>query len=700
MDNDTVEVSTSSIGRDDTESNHVGRVYSKGLIGLFEKIPITFKLIQLIGCLSAAFIGIGIILLIVFSQRIQEARSRSRFVQISSDIGSLIRRLQLERLSASEYINGGYVNDTDYRISILRTNETLAQVMDLIPSERSINLDNLYQARERAFLKQQLVQVSFRYGLVINNLLDLLSYFTSTIRESNLLHSYSEFNRIIENEYSIWSAGVSAGRAMLTPADRYRGLVKPSGVRDDNLNNWRSFSPTILVKRYDELLPMTLQLHLNRMFEAILLKTDAVLIPSGNLTEFAIRVNPVNFTLDGWNGNYTQKLLSLDTLNSEIRSEILSDARKELRVSIVWIVLILIGIAITVVFLSLNSSMIVYTIVHPWQRLNLLQDIIISKFVPRHILTMLHVRSIADIVTGKSENYHIVMIAIQMMNESDNLISDLNTTLELIGPHIINAQGFIFSQPDDVLIVCIPKVKKAMTFLSQIRTYNCRIAVHRTLVSIGAVGYTDYMEFKIIGEQVHICRDLMKIAQCTQSRMIFTDSMMRHMKFQMRGIGYIHDIHAVYESCSSGIDLLSLNMRDIASSHIKDDPVLNLYKKRYQFILDKHQVDVNRLRLSDILTHAEYKDSFLQFLAEKSVYDIYDLYRDLQDGINIYDKYIAIDSPCYVLVKNEISSSLMKTGNITDLLSLVRSYLERYAELYKREIRPPSNIKINLTDLM
>lgn len=701
--------------------------------GLFERIPILYKLLLLITSLTGAFLFLGIIIIIVFSRRIMDARSSKLLLGISIDLGVLIRNIQAERLSATRYVNQNYTDiNHDYMDSIDNTDRSISSAYRSlyrydIPDTRIIkfnmNLNDLYLLRNNTQNRLGLTFVSYQYGLRVNSLLTLLAYFPSRVKNSNLLHSYSIFNRMIEGEYNIQAPGISTGKELLTPSDRYRGYVKSTGVSNDNLANWREFTPIKIVNHYDALITPAITMSLYRMTEAALLKTDASIIQVKNITDFRINVNPANFTLQYWIGNYTLKFDGIASVSKEIESTIIQEANKELSLAIGWIIAIVIAILILIIVLSVKSGGIMYTIISPWKRMNLIQEITLNKYIPSNLLSILRVKDVSGIVPGKSQECNIIMIAIQIKeNTNDDIISTLNKHIEYLGPDIDISRGFILSHDRDIVIICVSSMKKAMTLVKQLIHKPYNIAIHRTILSIGAVGHSTYIGFMMLGKESNVCRDLLKLASKTDSHLLVTDSIGKNISniADMRKIGIFSSDTSiqVYEiKTPNMIDISNLNMKDQSSisDQYPNDKIIQLYHRRYRFLLDKHTIYCNQLHLSDILQHDTLRDQFIEYLQSTKIRDILSLYEGIllfkkiddrsSQGKYIHSTYIDRDSSTCVILpqdfmdKLSMEESYTKIDTFNDIEKILESLLEGYIQLYKKSTKFSLPMSIE-TDLM
>jgi class 3 adenylate cyclase len=534
------------------------RVDGSGLCGLLERIPLMFKLVFMIVISLVGFMGIGAFLLAIQSVTIHEVRLSNQFQGLSADLGKIIFILQKEREYANQFLAANASDagtpqiQLDLEDSYGVTDVGVKRLRDKI-REYKLSSDSIMK-KELTSMNTQLTMLAYwrdsttrrnattttaftYYNNVVNSMLQLLGRYILKQGKNPTIASYLLFMRMLEMEYQIKSVGVIAGTQKAVTYFRVRAFIKYTGVRDDNLDNWLSTTSPSIVATYNANVKAQTVANLKAF-------VDYALVDRGATNVVA---QPVpNFDLNLWNGNYSDKLHSLELVESFMRNTMANESDNELSKAIGLIIGVIVVIVFFFVLSSIVSVTVAYTIVGPWRRLNMIQEVAISKFVPKGLLKLLNCAKITDVALGLNVEKALTIMTVDIADFSgisrnmkgSQIFEFLNKYLTYVGPVIRKHGGFIHSYNGDGFTALFGEpnrgIKAGVEIQAAIEQFNTShssskpislgVGMHSANVLIGTVGENERMEGTLLGTHSQVTSKLEKITKKFNTRTLVTKS--------------------------------------------------------------------------------------------------------------------------------------------------------------------------------
>ncbi|KAL0488240.1 hypothetical protein AKO1_008913 [Acrasis kona] len=199
---------------------------------------------------------------------------------------------------------------------------------------------------------------------------------------------------------------------------------------------------------------------------------------------------------------------------------------------------------IFVILIILSMVLFSQTITGPWERLNILQEDTIRKFVPKGFLSLIKCDKISDVRLGKCQERGIVMMLVEVSEFGSTAVSGgdslviLNKFLQHVCPVVRRYSGFvnkyhhdgfsaIFRSKKMSVKACL-EIKKVSETFHQVNTgfdqITVNIAIHSACVTIGAVGENERMDGVIMSDQVKLNHHLMSINEKLSCNLITTST--------------------------------------------------------------------------------------------------------------------------------------------------------------------------------
>lgn len=501
----------------DFENGNFLQIEGAGIQGFLEKLPLSFKLGNMIAVALLGFIAIGVFLIGVQAPRLRIARVGRKTQDVLSSVASYIEDLRAEREASNTYYA--------YRaLGVVPSNVTDALFASFektrISQKKLYRLLDKYNLRDNSLLAGGIAKLEevtqklpvvheltlngqldavtgfIAYNGLVGNVLLLLDNFGLLSTNNGLVANYATFNRIIELEHQLKSVGVIAGAQTKTTYGVLRGFIKFSGQRDYLVDYWLQSSSKRLRIYYNSVMDVGLVTSLKIMFEDLVSSSRFYLIPDPLINGTSVELYlPSSFSLEDWNILAMEKIQILEKINKEIEIEMKEVVSKDLKISSILIVFVLLVIAVAFTITTLVAGCTVRTIVGPWKRLNFVQAQSIQKFVPKTMLQLFGVQRIEDAVLGLTKKKDLTLLVVQ--GTLDN-ISNISNIVEI-------NRGFIYEYKQDGALAFFVRttdaVKAANLILSCTR---CQVGIHRGTFEICTLGDDKHIQCAIVGSQQHI----------------------------------------------------------------------------------------------------------------------------------------------------------------------------------------------------
>jgi class 3 adenylate cyclase len=539
-----------------------------GCCGILERLPLFVKLVIMISVALIGMVIIGIILMQEQAQIINHARNNKRFSSIMIITGNLIHQLQEERYLAQTYLNsgGGPVGDK------FTTQQALTQ-KDLV------KFNNFVRANDyQHYLKSttatsdyntmigQLDAYRTNVTLLAVTFTQTTTYYTNTV---NILTKFmvnfvdgsvssritSPFLMLIDYKESL-----SKIRATISII-----ATKHSATGQDYID----FVTFVANQRL-------METFLSKYADTNLLTkfTGAYNTPTNQqlyIIETTVVNKPTNITYSElqWISLANGKLTIVQELLDMMGDLILNNSQKNLRDSTIRVTIFLVIICVFWI-LSIGAAIILsQAITGPWKRLILMQESMISKFVPKELLRMLKCYRLSDLTVGQNVERELAVVFTTIQNfatVTENMnnaerFNFLNEYLAYIGPTVRKFGGYIDKFLGDSLMICYQTANDSMYSMLEMQSglgplAESKVEVHQMISKlqigmgihagksgIGTVGENQRIEATVLSDVVPVATRMQVLARVFKARIITPNDVIKKLKqpilFPFRPIGYV-----------------------------------------------------------------------------------------------------------------------------------------------------------------
>jgi class 3 adenylate cyclase/preprotein translocase subunit SecG len=549
-----------------TESDgYLLQVKGHGVIGLLERMPLTLKLVIMCFFSLVGLIVFAILLLVDKGNNLSEAKESKQIYRTTEEIGQYIKYLQTERLLLLDYITLPVSQGNLYMPSIQQNIERfddfvygpLKHSFDALKGRYGKDMVDALTPVETAQLaiggyRQAVLSrsdnstgsVLIFYDAFIQSILSMLS---TVIRDANTdacINSYLLYLNLMELIEQMQTMGsVIYATNVLTP-DRYWSFIYCQGTRNNVGAAWKASADPDVYNYYLNSVPPEVTQSINTMEQYI----------AANVAGFT---GKSLYSLSNWRGNMTVLKDSVDDVRKKMEAQMDTDVNNvhKKASTVITVLSIFTGILASAAIVS--AVVLSFTIVGPWRRLNTIQEMAVSKFVPKGFLKMLEYKSIADVTLGKYIEKDLTIMEVEISDFStirkdmkqNEVFQFLNAYLQHVGPLVRRQGGYIDRYRGERFTALFPDASRAtrscIEIHSAVESFNeiymnefpkiqIQSSVNTGTVLIGTVGEDQRMDCALIGHHSQVIEKLERLQKKFNSRMLMTKEVIaksgRYMK--------------------------------------------------------------------------------------------------------------------------------------------------------------------------
>jgi class 3 adenylate cyclase len=547
----------------DTSGVDLLRVETDGFCGVLERVPMTFKLVVMCVTSLLGMTALAIILIVFTARDIKEAKFSNEFQQFVSQIRPVILAIQDEREAANNLLKR---NDTAVLYPILQEKiavskrafdavkpvyasfqkkygDLVKEQLEVMNCVTNVNYDATFcQTLAYRYLQDNIDVVRTKilamndpiipylivpfYNQAIYAILELLGKVITAGGANTNANSYVLILRMIEMEQELRLLGSNSvfenkiGPVTLG-SQRYRELYKYYRLTQEWTFLFRTSSPPKLVEYYDQSVPAG--------FATLYLSMQEYM--SNRDVEVMGSLRFDRFTLVEWQRNTTQRIDILHKVMAKVESTMTEEASGKLSRSIGIIIAIL---CIIVFFWILSTFTVVslsFTIIGPWRRLNLIQQLTLNKFIPQGFLRMIGAQKITDVQLGKHVQKKLTMLSVDIKSFStlartlgpDQVFDFINCYLNHVSPIIRKNGGFIDRYQGETFYALFPDTKKgvraSVELQACIELFNARTDHKYPPIALSIGVHTDDVLLGTVGEQERLSGTVLSPSAMTSVRL-------------------------------------------------------------------------------------------------------------------------------------------------------------------------------------
>jgi class 3 adenylate cyclase len=519
---DTTELDALSSGTDDSQFDMLS-VQGKGIIGLLEKLPLWFKLISMSSVLVLGYILLAIYAIYAQSVRLSTSVSTRNFMRTVNNVNNFMQVLSAERGLTTRFMC----------------------------TEESIPIEQLYAARANtdAALKDSMNWLNLTF--VNKTKLEVMrKNFTDWKGDQNAAYwgmtYFNEISELTMKNLGIASQPVISDRTIpvLLQTMQYVDSIYKSAsmsiffyysdfsfyeadydwyaynyMRLNLLDTLNYAAPTDAVNKMSEMAKVEPIAWVNRFYE--LLNTDQY---KKIRKDFNVSVLATN-------------TLAYEKAATEIAAfttaYFVKEKESETASASVLFGFVVAGIVVFTIAAFASNLVLSKSITGPWQRMNILQETAVRKFMPQGFLRLIKCKKIADVHLGVSTERDITMMRVEIVNfeiwtkeyDSTQVLSMLNKFLGQVCPLIRQSGGFVEKYNHNGFSAIFTSHRDAVRASDNIRQFlkaseelgvgwgelRVGIALHAARVLAGTVGEDERMDVSVISNETSLNDSLLRV---------------------------------------------------------------------------------------------------------------------------------------------------------------------------------------------
>lgn len=436
---------------EDDETEDFLKVETSGCLGLLEGVPLNVKLLFMILISLLSIVCLAIWLNVNLSFAVKDATTDLEYsTRYYTIVANYLGALQDEQQAAITYLLSNRTSDfsdtiADTKVKQIEYNTFIAQqgssyaatIQQVISSVEKTTI-SLEEQRDKIQNKStSAVQAWSQYVSLMDKLL-LLFFKLVTVRtvEPEIL-SYTLFLNVYHCFANSKSLGtiVFSNKALVENSEKL--FVSIIAQRRSLSATWSAAASEENHEAFDAIVDSSKMSTMENM--------ERVALTSG--------AKQWNISVSDWNSNTTAILSSLSDIASDLTKDVTKDSVNRLRQSVgqisgsiaVSFLLFIISVAAGFLFSR--------TIVGPWRRLNMLQELTIRKFVPKPFLALLQCNRITDVTVGKLVSKEMTLVLVKLIRDNDEdaessstmakRVAWINNSLLCVAPALRHYKGFI-----------------------------------------------------------------------------------------------------------------------------------------------------------------------------------------------------------------------------------------------------------------
>jgi len=652
---------------------------AKGFQGLIERVPMPVKLLSMALAALVGMVCIGAFLIVIQSIDIRKANDERKFVHISVATSDTVLYLQRERETIVQFLSESQLNSS---IAIAKESfETTDLKLKLFGDKvKSLSAQNAFEAtlielQQLNSIRQGMLnftvegETGFNY---YSKLIDSFAVGLSSITRSSSSIEGSDnlvsMLRIGEYQYALRTGGEYLFAQKQHSLTVYYQLVYYISARDSLLSSVLYSMSHKEIEYYYRAVNST---------SLLLAQMESYLTSDQwNFTTTGPLPNVTQFSKDLWSTTTKNRLLAFQSVQSYLTQGLTKQAEDTVTQGTSIIVGIIVVILFFFIVVLLCSSLTSCSIIGPWRRLNKMQEIAISRFVPQQFLRLMNVKRINEIELGKYEERKLTIMNISMGRfakltsgmKPEQILQFTNSYFGYIGP-IIRKFGFVQNYNGDGLVALYKSQKKALSASVELQlatsAYNLNVAskndfplvevgisVQSGTVLVAIVGENERMECTIISSHTRISAKLDSLIHKLNLRVLTTaleadtpiqKSVTNQVGFRALGsleaetssgtqlvqvfeivkssdkikLQLNHDFSQAVELFQSGRFPEAEPIFASIASELIDDTVCKLYLKKCEQLLQQVRMMTSNLGVQDILKDDELFHGFEVFCQQE-----------------------------------------------------------------------------------
>jgi class 3 adenylate cyclase len=349
------------------------------------------------------------------------------------------------------------------------------------------------------------------------------------------------------------------------------------------------------------------------------------------------------------------------------------------------------------------------TITGPWQRLNILQENTIRRFVPQGFLRLINCTRVTDVQLGTHVEKNVAMLLVEIkdfdqitanMNPKE-VLHLLNNFLNHICPIVRRHNGFVdrynydgfsalFKSSRDVTNASLEVQSGATSFnqiYSNLPTLRLGISIHASHVLIGTIGENERMDGAILSREARLNSHLQSLNDKLKAPIIVTRQVLPNTRPEnCRSLGETIDkYHRRIEIFEIFSDPVKKKTRELFDAAVKEfinysyynarkifsevqiqdetDQVAKVYKDLCSGVIEKCESQIEQLDVEKVLAIPTLEEKFEQHCRKElstenlRVYKLVNEYRQINDlnqrrvfVESLYRQFLSVDSESEVNV--------------------------------------------------
>jgi len=623
---------------------------AKGCCGILEKIPIWVKLlftqIPLIGLF--VFAGIALATQVTVLNNVSASK---QFVSMSYDVGNLVTAAQSEREISNTAIYTAAMpmigNYTVPNPSFLLLNSTYQNTNNYLAVANNdlqpylLNSNNTAQNGTVSLIDQKVAT----YFSVLNTLEgnralvqtlkangpQTFSYYTGLIGDLiNILlllcqdantpttRTYVNFIALYEAQQQVNAEGEAILSTATLTSTTARTMDEFRVVRDNVLGQFLAASTADIIEVYNAAVDPGIVSYMGRAEIYMSQNKDCI----GTIS---IHI----YTLSTWTNVTATHNQNLQVVQAYIAAKMNSENNIQYQSAVTWITVIGILIILFVILSLTFSSIMSFTIIAPWRRMNRIQRDAISKFVPQEFLRLIGNSNIAQVTLGQYQEKNLSILLLDIRDFSTSTIGMgsaqvfqyLNSYLNYVGPIIRKNGGFVNRYNADGFVALFKDSRQALKTSIEIqrslKTYNTHViptqppiaigvSVHSGKMLVGTVGEDERMEGAFMSQQTKVSHTLEQMAKKFKIELLTTHTSLEQCGKSAKHVHYRNVGTLLLEGLAGNdVKIIEILNNDTAKYKYKNrfEKAVEQFENQEFVFAQKSFEDIVKEHPADLLAH-------------------------------------------------------------------------------------------------
>jgi len=565
------------------------KIEARGIIGIFERIPIIIKL-SVTQLSMLGMVALAALLLAVEIQSLYTVNNTTTFNAEAVQIGKIITAFQNERNATNTIINLANVdpsNATTYLASLYPLYNATASAdqvfrqtfapyfavpnYNLTTWSTTDRIITMLQAYNNSMLQLDSTrgtvqdaqasgpQVYAYYSTIISSLYEVLILFTNSAN-TPLTKSYVAMVGLLENQLLIKGQGEAMFIARSLNFNTDRSMTLAINARNSALKVALDGSSADIVALY--------QTSTDPAAITYMTALEGTLSPNRAITTSVSLPN----SLTSWVNATGQVVAGTQIVVNYITDQINQGTITDKNTAVALIISICVVVVIFWAFCIATTVLMSVSIVGPWKRMNSTLKTAISKFVPSHLIALIGAINIADVTLGQHKEQNLAVLKIGVKNfasatvnmDSKAIFTLLESYLGHIGDVVRTNGGFILRYDANGFVALFKEpysgFKAAIQSQNRMVKYNntkggvalfLTATVQASKCIIGTVGENQRMEGALIIQDSEVAKLLDQVSSNADIEILTTSKTIERCgstkKIKHRKIGTLADGQVITE---------------------------------------------------------------------------------------------------------------------------------------------------------